>query len=93
MWSALVFGFGGVRDFDGRLSFDPALPRSWEEHAFSLRFGSRQLRVRLTHEQEQYLIEEGNPLEVTVRGKPYLLNAGTALTCSASRHEPTTSGS
>jgi alpha,alpha-trehalose phosphorylase len=93
VWSALVFGFGGVRDFDGRLSFDPALPRSWEEHTFSLRFGGRQLRVRLTHEQEQYLIEEGNPLEVTVRGKPYLLNAGTALTCSASRHEPTTSGS
>jgi alpha,alpha-trehalose phosphorylase len=35
VWSALVFGFGGVRDFDGRLAFDPALPRSWDELAFS----------------------------------------------------------
>ncbi len=23
VWSSLVFGFGGVRDFDGRLSFSP----------------------------------------------------------------------
>ena len=29
VWSALVFGFGGVRDFDGRLSFAPRLPRAW----------------------------------------------------------------
>ena len=27
VWSSLDFGFGGVRDFDGRLSFDPRLPR------------------------------------------------------------------
>ena len=25
-WMALVFGFGGVRDFDGRLTIDPRLP-------------------------------------------------------------------
>jgi alpha,alpha-trehalose phosphorylase len=27
VWSALVFGFGGVRDFGGRLSFTPHLPQ------------------------------------------------------------------
>jgi len=36
VWSALVFGFGGVRDFDGQLSFTPILPRNWKELAFSL---------------------------------------------------------
>ena len=30
VWSSLVFGFGGVRDFDGRLSFAPRLPRDWK---------------------------------------------------------------
>ena len=28
VWSSLVFGFGGVRDFNGRLSFAPRLPRA-----------------------------------------------------------------
>ena len=49
VWSSLVFGFGGVRDFDGRLSFAPNLPRAWTELTFSLRFCDRQIRVRLTH--------------------------------------------
>ena len=34
VWSSLVFGFGGVRDFDGRLSFDPRLPRTWNDSPF-----------------------------------------------------------
>ena len=79
VWSSLVFGFGGVRDFDGRLSFTPCLPRNWGELAFSLRFCDRQIRVKLTHEEERYLVDEGEPLEVTIRGEPHLLSPGTAL--------------
>ena len=30
VWSALVNGFGGMRDHDGRLSFDPRLPDGWQ---------------------------------------------------------------
>ena len=48
VWTSLVFGFGGVRDFDGQLSFKPSLPHAWNELAFSLRFRDRQLRVQLT---------------------------------------------
>ncbi|MGD0925712.1 MAG: glycosyl hydrolase family 65 protein [Streptosporangiaceae bacterium] len=79
VWSSLVFGFGGVRDFDGRLSFDPRLPRAWNELAFSLRFCGRQLRVKLTNDEERYLVEEGDPLTVLVRGESHLLSPGTAV--------------
>ena len=79
VWSSLVFGFGGVRDFDGRLSFTPNLPRAWTELTFSLRFCDRQIRVRLTHDQERYLIDEGEPLQVSIRGEPHLLSPGTPL--------------
>ena len=79
VWSSLVFGFGGVRDFGGRLSFAPRLPHAWNELAFSLRFGGRQIRVRLTHDEESYLIGEGDPLEVIVRGEPHLLSPGARL--------------
>ena len=79
VWSSLVFGFGGVRDFDGQLSFAPNLPDIWDALAFSLRFRDRQIRVQLTHDEERYLVDEGAPLEVTIRGKPHLLSPGTAV--------------
>ena len=79
VWSSLVFGFGGVRDFDGQLSFSPRLPHVWNELAFSLRFRDRQLRVRLTHDEERYLLEEGDPLNVVIRGEPHLLSPGTPV--------------
>jgi alpha,alpha-trehalose phosphorylase len=78
-WMATVFGFGGVRDFDGSLTFDPRLPARWSSLAFSLRFQGRQLRVRLTHEDECYLLEDGKPLEVLVRGERQMLHAGRAV--------------
>jgi alpha,alpha-trehalose phosphorylase len=79
VWSALIFGFGGVRDFGGQLSFAPRLPRAWNELAFSLRFCGRQIRVRLSHDEETYLIEEGAPLQVIIRDEPHLLSPGTAV--------------
>jgi alpha,alpha-trehalose phosphorylase len=75
-WMALVFGFGGVRDFDGRLTFDPHLPRRFTSLAFSLRFHDRQLRIRLDHTEERYLLEDGEPLRVTIRGRSQVLTAG-----------------
>src|SRR5262249_3039544 len=81
VWSSLVFGFGGVRDYDGELSFEPALPRVWRSLSFSLRFRERQIRVRLRNEEETYLVDDGGaPLEITVRGQRHLLRPGTPLT-------------
>lgn len=79
VWSSIVFGFGGVRDFDGRLSFTPKLPHAWSELSFSLRFCDRQIRVRLTHDEERYLVDEGEPLQVIIRREPHLLATGTPV--------------
>jgi alpha,alpha-trehalose phosphorylase len=87
-WMALVFGFGGVRDFDADLTIDPHLPRHVERLAFSLRFHDRQLRVTLTHESERYLIDEGKPLEVTIRGTRHTLVPGTPLTVNLPAPSP-----
>jgi alpha,alpha-trehalose phosphorylase len=43
-WMALVFGFGGVRDFDGHLTINPRLPRRFQKLSYSLRFRERQMR-------------------------------------------------
>jgi alpha,alpha-trehalose phosphorylase len=75
-WMALVFGFGGVRDFDGRLTIDPRLPQRFRSLGFSLRFRDRQLRVRLSHVDEQYTLDEGDDLDVVIRGVPHRLFVG-----------------
>jgi alpha,alpha-trehalose phosphorylase len=83
VWMALVFGFGGVRDFDGELAIDPHLPASWTQLEFPIRFQDRQLRVVLTHDEERYEIEAGDPLQVTIRGERRRLSAGSPLVVPA----------
>ena len=85
VWASLVNGFGGVRDHGGRLTFDPRLPAGWRSLSFSLRFHDRQLRLRLTPTEEQYLVAEGDALEITVRGTRHVLAPGTALILPAVR--------
>jgi alpha,alpha-trehalose phosphorylase len=86
VWMTLVYGFGGVRDFDGELSIDPRLPASWESLDYSLRFRGRQLRVHLSPTEERYLLEEGDPLTVTIRGEKHDLLCGEALAMTPGRN-------
>ncbi len=79
VWQCLVFGFGGVRDYDGWLSISPRLPNAWESMDFSLRFQGRQIRVHLTHEGEAYTLDEGSPLEISVRGERRRLKRGAPV--------------
>jgi alpha,alpha-trehalose phosphorylase len=79
VWQSLVFGFGGVRDFNGGLSIDPRLPKKWNSLEFSLRFWDRQLRVELTHDTQKFTIDEGEPVEIEIRGKQRRLEPGVAL--------------
>ncbi|MDH4113534.1 MAG: beta-phosphoglucomutase family hydrolase [Actinomycetota bacterium] len=78
-WMGIVFGFGGVRDFDGNLSIDPRLPRRFRSVGFSLRFHDRQLRVHLSHERERFELTEGEPLELEIRGRHQVLRLGAPL--------------
>ena len=63
VWMALVFGFGGIRDYDGALSIDPRLPHRWRSLSIPIRFQDRQLRITLTHDEERYALEDGAPLD------------------------------
>ena len=79
VWMTLVFGFAGVRDFDGELSVDPHLPESWRRLEVPVRFQDRQISIALTHDEERISLEEGEPLEVSVRGVQHVLTADAPL--------------
>ena len=76
VWMTLTYGFGGMRDFDGDLAFDPRLPSPWRRLQFPLRFHDRRIHVDLTHERMTFTLLEGEPITITVRDRPVDLVVG-----------------
>ena len=70
-WSVAVAGFGGMRDFGGRLSFAPRLPRQLQRLAFRVVFRGRKLAVEVTSPQATYQLLEGAPLEIAHHGSHF----------------------
>jgi alpha,alpha-trehalose phosphorylase len=83
VWMSLVFGFGGVRDYDGALAIDPRLPHRWRSLSIPILFQDRQLRITLTHDEERYTLEDGAPLKVNVRGESRTLTVDAPLVLAA----------
>ena len=68
VWTALVAGFGGMRDHDGELSFDPRLPRDWPELQYALAWQGSQLDVSIRRDELRVSVRSGDPVTFTVRG-------------------------
>ncbi|HWD81500.1 MAG TPA: glycoside hydrolase family 65 protein [Kribbella sp.] len=66
-WSALVAGFGGLRDQDGVLSFDPALPMGLSGLSFTIRWRSARLKVEIDPVAVKYTVHDGPSASVTFR--------------------------
>jgi alpha,alpha-trehalose phosphorylase len=84
-WLAAVAGFGGMRDYDGRLSFAPRLPARLGRLAFRLLFRGRRLRVEVTPAAATYELVDGEPLELDHFGEPILLDPGVPVTAAIDR--------
>jgi trehalose/maltose hydrolase-like predicted phosphorylase len=76
-WSALVCGFGGLRDRDGSLSFDPALPIGLGGLSFSIRWRGVRLKVEIDALAVKYTVHNGPHAEITLR------HAGEEITVRA----------
>ncbi|MEV4479623.1 glycoside hydrolase family 65 protein [Micromonospora coxensis] len=57
-WIALVAGFGGLRDHDGKLSFSPRLPSRLSRLEFSLQWRSIRLKVDVRPHQTTYTVRD-----------------------------------
>ena len=66
-WLTIVQGFAGMRTEKG-LSFSPFLPDCWKGYAFRLLYRGRLLQMRVTPQQVELTLEEGEPMEVYVYG-------------------------
>ncbi|MFF5172592.1 glycoside hydrolase family 65 protein [Micromonospora sp. NPDC000089] len=81
-WTALVEGFGGLRDDRGGLSFDPRLPAAIDRLAFSLRWHGHRLRVTLTRDEARYELPDDPTatVELTHHGEPVRVTGAAPVT-------------
>jgi len=76
VWSGLVSGFGGMRDHDGVLSFDPRLPAAWPMLRYRLIWHGTRILVELTRDSMRVAVIDGeNPVSFLVRGRGYTVTA------------------
>jgi alpha,alpha-trehalose phosphorylase len=80
-WIGLVCGFGGLRDYGGRLSFAPRLPEAITRLSFAIRWRGCRVRLVITGEQVRYAIEDGEDTELrlTHHGTPFTVAVGRAV--------------
>ncbi|MGV0808111.1 glycoside hydrolase family 65 protein [Mycolicibacterium setense] len=66
-WTALVAGFGGLRDDEGVLFLDPHLPDGISCLRFRLRWKGFRVTVEATHDNVTYTLRDGPDGSLTIR--------------------------
>ena len=79
-WLALVAGFGGFRDHDGKLTFAPRLPPLATHLAFSLLVRGSRLRVEIDRGSATYSVVEGASVHLAHHGEALTVSADNPVT-------------
>ena len=87
-WMALVYGFAGMRDHGGRISFRPRLPAEWCRLRFALAIRGRRLRVEVGHDLTTYSLVEGDDLTIMHGDESIRLTASARTATRANPSRP-----
>jgi maltose phosphorylase len=69
-WMSVVKGFGGMRVKDGTLHFSPFIPDQWKSYSFRIEFRNRVIKVKITTDKIDTILESGDPLTIYLSDKP-----------------------
>lgn len=92
VWSALVYGFGGMRDHGGRITFEPRLPTSWTKLSFRVTLHGTRVRVEVGQEAMTLTVEEGESATFSVRDEFVHVAAGHPVTVGLGHQGPRLTG-
>ncbi|MFK4760468.1 glycoside hydrolase family 65 protein [Microbacterium sp. ZW T5_45] len=88
VWTALVSGFGGMRDYAGELSFDPRLPADWPSLSYRLQWQGSSLQITLTAETLTVEVRSGEAVAFTVRGESFTASVSDAAVVALADQGP-----
>jgi alpha,alpha-trehalose phosphorylase len=92
VWTALVSGFGGMRDHFGELSFDPRLPVAWPSLEYVLHWHGTRLDITLTRESLSIRATGDTPVGFSVRGTGYVVGDGEEVVVPLAGQGPVIAG-
>lgn len=72
-WLVIIFGFAGIRVTNGKLSFNPNIPKKWNMCDFKMHFRNRSLHLRISQKDFAILLYKGEPLSIILGQKEYQL--------------------
>jgi trehalose/maltose hydrolase-like predicted phosphorylase len=89
-WTAIVGGFGGLRDDEGILDIDPRLPNGITRLRFRLRWRGFRLTVDVNHADVTYILRDGPGTELTIRhaGEDLTLKTDSKSTIAVRPRKP-----
>jgi alpha,alpha-trehalose phosphorylase len=90
VWTALVAGFGGLREHGGMLSFAPQLPDRITRLSFTVRWRGLLLGVDIEPDRATYSLRDGPGGSLAFRhdGRDVTVTTGTPLTEPTSKRTP-----
>jgi alpha,alpha-trehalose phosphorylase len=80
-WLGLVAGFGGMRDHEDRLTFQPRLPARINRLEFALMWRGKRLRVDVRQHEAIYSLRDGEPDDASID----LSHHGEAITVTCEK--------
>lgn len=92
VWSALVYGFGGMRDHGGRITFEPRLPTEWTKLTFRITLHGTRVRVEVGQDAMVLTVEEGESATFSVRDEFVHVAAGNPVTVGLGHQGPRLTG-
>ena len=89
-WTALVAGFGGLREHEGCLCFDPALPHGISQLVFSVRWHGARLKVDINSTEVTYTVHDGLDASISLKhaGELLTVTPGHPVTRTLEKRQP-----
>ena len=78
-WLVSVYGFAGMRDYDGSISFNPRMPKQLERLKFPLTIRGQELEVDIGQESVTYLLRKGAELAIKHQSEDIVLMVGVPV--------------
>jgi len=84
-WMSIVYGFGGLRVYDGKVHLNPYVPKDWNSYSFKILFRGARLKVDVNRSNVKLTLVEGDRFDLELFGIAVTLTANTPVYETQSR--------